>query len=226
MKSKMRICISISAIFILTIIVVLCYNHVKLDKVKASSALGYMTAFKDADYITCDKCSGDMKLLDSNIYVEDNKYKELILKSLSKSIRKVSLVSTSKTTKGTSYTFKVTYVPFKTITKLSTDDITVKDTVNKYLQGELSDSDIETMFDTVYFDLFKSNCFKNQDKKKTISITLVEKDTKTKLADKSKIKVFGVDDFLNKFLSKSNLKDNIDTYESMKLSTVSDLTKH
>jgi hypothetical protein len=210
----------------LTIIIVLCYNKVRLDKVKTSSALGYMTAFKDADYIACDKCSGDMKLLDSNIYIENNEYRELILKSLSKSIRKVSLVSTSKTSEGTSYMFKVNYAPFKSITKLSTKGISVNDTVSKYLQGELSDSDIATMFDTVYLDLFKSNCFEVQDKEKTMSITLLEKDTRTKLADKSKTKVFGVDDFLDSLLSKSNLKNNIDIYESTKLSTVSDLTQH
>ena len=226
MKSRLRICIGISAIFVLTIIIVLCYNKVKLDRVKTSPALGYMTAFKDADYITCDKYSGDTKLLDSNIYIENNEYKELILKSLSKSIRKVSLVSTSNTSEGTSYTFEVTYVPFKSITKLSTKGINVDDKVNKYLQGELSDSDIVTMFDTVYLGLFKSNCFEVQDKEKTMSITLVEKDTKTKLADKSKTKVFGVDDFLTTFLDKSNLKNNIDIYESTKLSTVSDLTQH
>ena len=224
-KPLVLICIVASLVLLIitiSIIVSSYWNKSKTQETQIISNYQTITTnwvknFAEGELSACD----EMVVEGNKIYsaeLENFDYYEYALRELGKSIRSIEV--SKDTEKENTYTITLKYNPFKKIDKLTIseeDEQTYKELEDKYVSGETSDQTIKEKIDEVYFNVYKSNCFIADETTLTEVLVLSEEEVN------GITYVRGTEQFIDNFLTDSNLANNINFYEQQITQTITEL---
>lgn len=188
-----------------------------------STATDWVLNFALGKYNDCDMlvenyndCIMNGKVSSSDNYV----YYLYAIEQLSNSIKDIEVLSSTENTDGITYEIQITYTPFQIIETLNTDGVSVDDMKEKYIKGEMSNSEVQSTLEDIYLQVYKDSCFIPTDSTQTKIIFLTEKESN------GVTYVLGTVSFLNEFLQDSNVLSNTDYFEEQVNETIADLLRN
>lgn len=192
------------------------YSQLLTDNYNSPS-VSWVVDFASGNLGNCDMLTPSTKDKIQNFpYIESSEYYLYAMTELGKTITNIEVLSHT----GNEYTIQVTYTPFINITELDTSGIDFSDEKQKYIDGEVGDSDIQSTFAGYYDKIFKDSCFKPSDTTQTKVLTLSEEKTEDGVTY-----VQGTVSFIQEFLTDSNLTNNINLYENQIDQTIKQIIK-
>ena len=184
---------------------------------KNDGVMLWLRSFATKDYTSCDKLvsNSQNKLSTSNLiyYVDDLDDYTYMLNKLVDSVTSMKIDTKTELADGsTQYKINVYVKPYKSISSLDVSEAEVlNDLVKGYIEGSIGVSEFKSELSIVYSNIFKNNCFIEDDKNtlQCMVLTLSEKQEEDGVTY-----VYNIGNFIDELLSDSNIKNNIQVYET------------
>jgi hypothetical protein len=188
-------------------------NNHSVQDTSDYGVMAWLDAFTSKDFDTCDQmASGESDMLYSGQVlgmIGDISYYNETLSKLVDCISSIQVESIDSDGVGNTYYFlRVTYTPYREIYALDVDDSSIYEAEDLYLSGD--DTQFDAELSQVYLEIFKTNCFIEDDEAITQQqvLTLSEKEVN------GVTRVYGTASFVDSLLSDSNISHNIEFYEN------------
>lgn len=221
MKLKPRI---VSVVIVITFLTLLVLFGLKQDmdsKVQDSSpnvtergVMAWLDAFSKKDFNTCDYLITDksegLHTLQLSIIQKDSRYYDLTLEKLVNCISAIQVKSIDRAKDGVvNYTVTVTYTPYVPLGDLVYDKSALDSVKDKYINGEMSETDFQDELSRVYYEIFCNSCFQTDDsmeaRQKDLILSEKEEDGVTCVSNTVS--------FVDNLLADSNIDKNLAIYE-------------
>lgn len=184
---------------------------------KNDGVMLWLRSFATKDYTSCDKLvsNSQNKLSTSNLiyYVDDLDDYTYMLNKLVDSVTSMKIDTKTELADGsTQYKVNVYVKPYKSISSLDVSEAEVlNDLVKGYIEGSIGVSEFKSELSIVYSNIFKNNCFIEDDENtlQCMVLTLSEKQEEDGVTY-----VYNIGNFIDELLSDSNIKNNIQVYET------------
>lgn len=184
---------------------------------KNDGVMLWLHSFATKDYTSCDKLvsNSQNKLSTSNLiyYVDDLDDYTYMLNKLVDSVTSMKIDTKTELADGsTQYKINVYVKPYKSISSLDVSEAEVlNDLVKGYIEGSIGVSEFKSELSIVYSNIFKNNCFIEDDENtlQCMVLTLSEKQEEDGVTY-----VYNIGNFIDELLSDSNIKNNIQVYET------------
>lgn len=184
---------------------------------KNDGVMLWLRSFATKDYTSCDKLvsNSQNKLSTSNLiyYVDDLDDYTYMLNKLVDSVTSMKIDTKTELADGsTQYKINVYVKPYKSISSLDVSEAEVlNDLVKGYIEGSIGVSEFKSELSIVYSNIFKNNCFIEDDENtlQCMVLTLSEKQEEDGVTY-----VYNIGNFIDELLSDSNIKNNIQVYET------------
>ena len=175
--------------------------------------------FAEGNFEACDKNVMEQYKILLNDDDKSYDYYIYALKQLGISIRYIEVEK--DTEKENTYIIKLTYNPFKKIDKITLNEAKVKEykeLETKYVQGSSADSDVKELLDDITTKAYYENCFNIDENISNTEILVLTEENRDGVTY-----VQGTSKFIDLFLEDSNLKNNIDIYQTQITETISNM---
>jgi hypothetical protein len=186
-------------------------NHSVLDT-EEYSVMNWLDAFSNQDFDTCDLMveNSTDALYSGQVLglIGESTYYDETLKNLVKCISSMQVESVESNGGTKEYSIKVTFTPYKAITELEIDSNSLNEEIDSYISGD--DTQFGNKLSQVYLEIFENNCFVKDEEAVTQQkvLTLSEKEVN------GVTRIEGTVSFVDSLLSDSNIRKNIETYET------------
>lgn len=210
---KVAIIASLAVFYLLSVVWADHLLKENTEEVSDTSTLvdDYMKAFIKGDYTSCDSMvlypsdkimPGDSE--STGTYTKSGGMYTELMYYVGKSIEDIKYDAQTST-------LKVRYKPYKKIDAISVDEKKVDDLVNKYVTNQLSDQDLKTGIEDIYYDTFKNIIIPDEDSDLKVFETEISIESD---------KLVGTYDFIEGMLKETHLYENMGVYESTMKSTL------